>query len=81
MLSYLIQNIFKKIAASVADAAAVIPNGIKTNLANGLSTYFTKSKPVFSNGPKHLKILPIVLFYAITFLIILYYLSNHLQKL
>ena len=42
----MIQNIFLKIAASVADAAAVIPNGIKTHLANGLSTYFTKGKPV-----------------------------------
>ena len=54
------------IAASVADVAAVNPNGIKTLLANGLSTFFIKENPVFSNGPKCLpKILVIVLFYAI----------------
>ena len=32
-------NIFLWIAASVADVAAVIPNGIKTLLANGSSTF------------------------------------------
>ena len=31
---------------------AVSPNGIKTLSANGLSTFFMKSNPVFSNGPK-----------------------------
>ena len=45
-------NIFSWIAASVADAAAVNPNGIKTLLANRLSTFPIKCKPVFSNGPK-----------------------------
>ena len=33
-------NIFLWIATSVADDAAVNPNGIKTLLANGLSTFF-----------------------------------------
>ena len=45
-------NIFQWEAASVADAAAVNPNGIKTILAHGLSTFFIKGKAVFSNGPK-----------------------------
>ena len=37
------------IAASVADAAAVNPNGIKTLLADSLSMSFTNVKPVFCN--------------------------------
>ena len=41
-------------AASVADAATVNPNGIKTLLASGLSTFFIKGYPVFSNCPKSL---------------------------
>ena len=36
---------------SFADAAVVNPNGIKTLLPNGLSTFLIKGKPVFSNGP------------------------------
>ena len=36
----------------VADAAAVNPNGIKTTLANDLTTFFIKDKPSFSNGPR-----------------------------
>ena len=47
-------NIFLWIAASVADAAAVNHNGIKTLLANGLSTFPIKSNPVFNNGPRSL---------------------------
>ena len=47
-------NIFLWIAASDADAAAVNLNGIKALLANGLDTFFIKSNPVFSNGPKGL---------------------------
>ena len=39
-------------AASIADAAAVNTNVIKTLLANGLSTFPIKGNPVFSNGPK-----------------------------
>ena len=35
----MLQHIFLWIAASVADAAAVNPNDIKTPLANGLSTF------------------------------------------
>ena len=34
------------------DDVAVNPNGIKQLLANGLSTFPIKGKPVFSNGPK-----------------------------
>ena len=40
-----------RIASSVA-AAAANHSGIKTLLANGLSTFFIKGKPVFDNGPK-----------------------------
>ena len=47
-------NIFFKTTASVADAAAVNPNGIKMLLANGLNTFRIKANPVFSNGPKSL---------------------------
>ena len=39
-------NIYLWIAAAVADAA-VASNDIKTILANGLSKFFVKSKPVF----------------------------------
>ena len=41
-------------SSSVADAAAVNPNSIKTLLANVLSTFFIKGEPVFSNVPKGL---------------------------
>ena len=41
-------------AISVAAAAAFNPNGIKTLLANSLSKFFIKGKPVFSSGPKSL---------------------------
>ena len=47
-------NIYLLIAASVADAAAVIPNGFKALLTNGLSTFPIKHNPAFSNGPKSL---------------------------
>ena len=47
-------NIFLWIATSVADAAAVIPNGIGTLLANGLSTFPIKGNPVVRNGTKSL---------------------------
>ena len=39
---------------SVADAAVVNPNGIKTLLANGLNTFSIKGNPVFNIGPKGL---------------------------
>ena len=42
------------IAASVANAPAVNPSGIKTLLAYGFSTFFIKGKPVFSNDSKNL---------------------------
>ena len=48
-------NILLWIAASVAAAAAAVnPNGIKTFLANGLSTFPIKGNPVFSSGHKSL---------------------------
>ena len=47
-------NIFLFIPASDADAAAVIPKGIKTLLANDLTTFFIKGNRVFSNGPSNL---------------------------
>ena len=46
--------IFFSIAAFVAAAAAANPNGIKTLLANGLSTFFIDGNPVFSDGPRSL---------------------------
>ena len=42
------------IHASAADAAAVNPNGIKTLLTYGLSTFFINDKSVFSNGLRSL---------------------------
>ena len=47
-------NILLLVAASVADADAVNPNGSETLLANCLSTFHVKGNPVFSNGPKRL---------------------------
>ena len=47
-------NIFLWIAASVAYATAVNPNGIKTLSANGFSIFPIKDSPVFNNGPKSL---------------------------
>ena len=44
-------NIFLWVAAA---AAAINPNGIKTFLTNGLSTFTIKNNPVFSNDPKNL---------------------------
>ena len=47
---------FVCLATASADAvAAVNPNGIKTFLANGLSTFTTKNNPDFSNGPTNLR--------------------------
>ena len=45
---------FLWIAAFVADAATVNPNGIETLLANRFNIFFIKGKPVFSNGPRSL---------------------------
>ena len=47
-------NFFLWLAACVADAATVSPNGSKTLLPNGLSTFLIKGNPVFNNGPKNL---------------------------
>ena len=47
-------KVFLSIAASVADAAAVNSNNIRTFLANSLSTFPIKGNQVFSNGPKNL---------------------------
>ena len=46
-------NIFLLIAVSVAAAAAAVNlNGIKTLLANVLSTFPIKGNPDFGDGPK-----------------------------
>ena len=82
MLLYLIQKLFFRIAASFADAAVVYPNGIKTLLANGRGTFFTKGKSSLSNGPESIKrILLIVLFDTIQRLIIIYLQMSFMQKL
>ena len=47
-------KIFLGIAASVADAAAVNPNGIKTLLASGFNRFFIKGNPFYTIDPKHL---------------------------
>ena len=47
-------KIFLWTAASVADADLVNPNGIKTLLADGISTFFIKGKTVFSNDSESL---------------------------
>ena len=47
-------NIFLWIAASVAAAAAVNPDGIKTLFAYDLNTFRIKGNPVFSNDPESL---------------------------
>ena len=66
-------NIFLLIAVSVAGAAAANPNSMKTLFANGLSTFLLKSIQFLVVVLKvYLKILLILLFYAIEFLIILY---------
>ena len=39
-------------AASVADAATVNPNGVKTLSANGFSTFSIKGNAILSNGLK-----------------------------
>ena len=41
-------------SGSATDAAVVNSNGIKMLLANGLSKFFIKDKPIFSNGPRSL---------------------------
>ena len=43
-------NIFLWIVVCVPDGADVNPNGIKTLLSNGLTTFFIKRNPVFGNG-------------------------------
>ena len=37
---------------SAVDDSAVNPNGIKTLLTHGVSTFLIKGKVVFSNGPR-----------------------------
>ena len=54
-------NINLWIAASVADAVAVNPNGIKTALTYCFSKFFFKGNPAFSNGPKSLPNSPSIL--------------------
>ena len=47
-------KIFLCIPAPAADAAAVMPNEIKTLLAHFLITFFIKGSSVFDNGPRSL---------------------------
>ena len=48
IISAIIPNpkIFYSVAASVAETAAVNPNGTKTLLTDGVSTFFINGKPV-----------------------------------
>ena len=46
-------ELFLRISGSAVDVAAN-PNGIKTLLANTVSTFFIIGKPIFSNGPRSL---------------------------
>ena len=49
-----LSKIFFIMSGSATDAAVVNSNGIKMLLANGLSKFFIKDKPIFSNGPRSL---------------------------
>ena len=73
-------NIFLWLAASVADVAAVSPNGIKTFLANVWSKIPINGNALFSNDPKSLPKNP-GLFYAAEILIILYWMMNLVYEL
>ena len=42
------------LTASVADAAAINPNGVKTLLANGVATFFINDKPNLVNEARTL---------------------------
>ena len=46
-------NFFFWIAASVADAAEVNPNGIETLLVKGLSIFFIEGNRILSNGARN----------------------------
>ena len=48
-------KVFSWIATSVAEAAAVNPNGIKTLFANSVSTFFINGKPADINGLRKLR--------------------------
>ena len=73
-------KIFLWIAASVVDPAAVNINGIKTLLANGLSTPLHKGKPIFINGPRNLpKNLPDCPILYDWILLILYWMMDYLR--
>ena len=77
MLSLLTLRFFFSILVSATDAAAVNSNGIKALLANDLSTFFVKGKPVFNNGPRSVpKYRP-----NCTILDSLHWLLNYLLKL
>ena len=47
-------NIFLWTVGSVANAIAVIPNGITALLGDGFCTFFIRHRPIFSNGLKSL---------------------------
>ena len=50
----LVTKLLKSKGYPKMSAAAVDPNYIKTLLANGLSTFFINSEPIFINGPRSL---------------------------
>ena len=57
------------IAASVIDAPGVNPNGLKTFLANGVSTFYINAKPAVINDLRKLRNSPIwlLLFLVVPF--------------
>ena len=57
------------ITAFVADTVVANPNGIKTPLANNVSTFLTNGKLAFINGRRKLKN---PLFWLIMFLVVLF---------
>ena len=66
-------SLYEQLDLLIADAVAVNPNEIKMSLATSLSTFLLKAIQFLVMVLKvYLKILLIVIFYAIEFLIILY---------
>ena len=62
-------KLFVWIAASVADAVPVNPNGTKTLLANIINTFFINIKPAVINGLRKLRNPPswLVIFLVVPF--------------
>ena len=60
-------KLFFKVAATVADAAAVNPNGTKILLDDGVGTIFINGKPAVINGLRKLRKVPS---WLVTFLVV-----------